>query len=152
VASDTDEAAARAVRAFFRWPVRATRLLGSLPPPRERRRLEGPGVEGAVNLCLAGAGEWHFVLRGARLGVREGLSPQARATIRLAARDFVAMLAGRLAASTAQMTGRVRLTGDGEMLFLLGLLVAQFQRARSARGVRGWPARRYARYVLRHAE
>jgi hypothetical protein len=59
------------------------------------------------------------------------------------------MLSGRLAASTAQMTGRVRLSGDGEMLFLLSVLVAQFQRARGAPGLRGWPARRYARYVLR---
>jgi len=62
------------------------------------------------------------------------------------------MLSGRLASSTAQMTGRVRLSGDGEMVFLLGVLVAQFQRARGAPGVRGWPARRFARYVLRGTE
>jgi hypothetical protein len=146
-----DDAAARAVRALFRWPVRLTRWLGSLPPPSERRGLEGPGLEGSVNLCVAGAGDWHFVLRGERVGVREGLAPDARATIRLAAGDFVAMLAGRLAASTAQMTGKVRLSGDGEMLFLLGVLVSQFQRARTAPGARGWPARRFARYVLRDA-
>ena len=140
---------ARAVRALFRWPVRLTRWLGSLPPPRERRGALGPGLVGCVNLCVAGAGDWHFVLRGERVGVREGLAPDSRATIRLAASDFVAMLAGRLAASTAQMTGKVRLSGDGEMLFLLGVLVTRFQQARSAPGLRGWPARRFARTVLR---
>jgi ubiquinone biosynthesis protein UbiJ len=108
-------------------------------------------MQGRVNLCVAGAGDWHFALDGQRVGVREGLAPDARATIRLSAADLVAMLSGRLAASTAQMTGRVRLSGDGEMLFLLSVLVAQFQRARGATGLRGWPARRFARYVLRDA-
>jgi hypothetical protein len=146
-----EDPAARSVRALFRWPVRLSRWLGSLPPPRERRGAEGPGLAGRVNLCVAGAGDWHFELRGERVAVREGVAPDARATIRLAAGDFVAMLAGRLAASTAQMTGKVRLSGDGEMLFLLGVLVTQFQRARSAPGLRGWPARRFTRYVLRDA-
>jgi putative sterol carrier protein len=144
-----EDPAARAVRAFFRWPVRLSRWFGSLPPPRERRGVEGPGLSGSVNLCVAGAGDWHFVLRGERVAVKEGVAPDARATIRLSAADFVAMLAGRLAVSTAQMTGRVRLSGDGEMLFLLGVLVTQFQHARSAQGLRGWPARRFTRYVLR---
>ena len=146
------DGSARAVRALFRWPVRVTRWLGRLPPPRDRSAAPGPGMHGRVNLCVAGAGDWHFALEGERVGVREGAAPDARATIRVSAQDLVAMLSGRLASSTAQMTGRVRLSGDGEMVFLLGVLVAQFQRARGAPGVRGWPARRFARYVLRGTE
>ena len=147
-----DEPAARAVRAFFAWPVRLTRWLGCLPVPRERRGAEGAGISGHVNLRVGGAGDWYLALSGDRVGVCEGLAPAARATLSLAARDLAAMLAGRQAPATAQMTGRVRLSGDGEMVFLLGVLVAQFQRARTAPGLRGWPARRYARRVLRPLE
>jgi UDP-glucose 4-epimerase len=145
--------ASHAARAFFRPLVRMTRLFGALPAGREARA-ESRGMQGSVNLVLEGErpSQWHFALRDGRLGVHEGLAPDARATLSLRDGTFTDLLAGRLDPTTAQMTGRIRLRGDGEFAFLLGGLVEQFKRMREARGLRGWPRRRFARYVLREAE
>jgi putative sterol carrier protein len=149
--SAPNPAATRALRAFFAWPVRVTRLFGSLPPMSEHERAEARGMTGSVNLDFrdGGGAAYHVELLGDRAAVREGLRDDARTTISVRAGDFVDMLAGRLDPSTAQMTGKVRLRGDGEFVFALGVLVTQFRRARVAKGLRGWPARRYTRYVLR---
>jgi putative sterol carrier protein len=149
IAGRPNARASHAARAFFRPMVRLTRLLGALPARREAR-----GMQGSLNLVLAGErpSQWHFVLRDGRLGVHEGRAADARATLSLSDRTFTELLAGRLEPSTAQMTGRIRLRGDGEFGFLIGGLVEQFKRMRQAPGLRGWPGRRFARYVLREAE
>lgn len=153
IAGRPNARASHAARAFFRPMVRVTRLLGALPARREARA-EARGMQGSLNLVLAGErpSQWHFVLRDGRIGVREGLAADARATLSLADGTFTELLAGRLEPSTAQMTGRIRLRGDGEFGFLIGGLVEQFKRMREAPGLRGWPRRRFARYVLREAE
>ena len=145
--------ASRTTRAFFRPMVRTTRLLGALPS-RPEARAEARGINGAVNLVFTGArpSRWHFVLRDGRLGVHEGLADTARATLTLRDRTFALLLAGRLEPTTATMTGRIRLRGDGEFGFLLGGLVEQFRNLRLAPGLRGWPGRRFARHVLRGSD
>jgi len=149
-----DARTAHALRALFGFPVRITRIFGSLPRMGERERAESRGLAGSLNLRFTGdgAGAYHIALRDDRVRVHEGLDPDARTTVTLRARDFALMLAGRLDFTTAQMTGKVRLTGDGELLFMVGVIVAQFRRASAAPGPRGWPVRRFTRWVLRDVE
>jgi nucleoside-diphosphate-sugar epimerase/putative sterol carrier protein len=153
VAGRPNARASKTARAFFRPLVRMTRLLGSLPAS-EKQRAEGRGLRGEVNLRLTGEepSEWRFRLDDGRLGVREGASDAARATVTIRDVDFRGMLSGRVDATVAQMTGKVRMRGDGEMGLLVGGLIGGFRKLRDARGWRGWPARRYARRVLRHEQ
>jgi nucleoside-diphosphate-sugar epimerase len=153
LAGRPNAAASHAARAFFRPLVRLSRLLRGLPP-RPEARAEARGMQGSVNLVLSGErpSEWHFSLREGRLHVGEGALADARATVSLRDRTFTDLLAGRLESSTAQMTGKIRLRGDGEMAFLVGALIEGFTGLRQARGWRGWPARRYAAWVLREAD
>ena len=111
-------------------------------------------MQGCTDLVFTGAhpSRWHFSMRDGRLGVHEGSADESRATITMRDATFGDMLAGRVLTSTAQMTGKIRLRGDGEMAFLVGGLVGQFQSMREARGLRGWPARRFARRVLNRLE
>lgn len=146
----TNPQASHAAKALLGALARRTRWRGSLPAT-PAQRAEARGLEGAVNLVLTGErpSEWHFRLRDGALGVYGGLAPDARATLRLDDATFQNLLAGRLDPMTAQLTGKIRLQGDGEMGFLLSALIEQFQEARTAPGWRGWPRRRFARYVLR---
>lgn len=142
--------ASHAAKAYLGPLRRLTRLFGGLPARREMRA-EARGMQGSINLVLTGErpSRWHFTLRDGRLGVHEGQADDARATITLRDQTFRDLLSGRLAPSTAMMTGRVRVRGDGEMSFLIGGLVGGFKNLREARGWRGWPARRFAARVLR---
>ena len=149
-----DAPTAHVLRALFGLPAGITRIFGSLPRLGERERAEARGLAGSLNLSFTGegAGAYHIALRDDRVGVYEGLDSSARATVTMKTQDFARMLAGSLDFTTAQMTGKVRLSGDGELLFMVGVLVAQFRRAYTAPGPRGWPARRFARWVLRDVE
>jgi UDP-glucose 4-epimerase len=142
--------ASHAAKAYLGPLRRLTRLFGGLPA-RSEMRAEARGMEGSVNLVLTGErpSRWHFTLRDGRLGVHQGLADGARATLTLRDQTFRDMLSGRLAQSTAMMTGKVRVRGDGEMSFLIGGLVGGFKSLREARGWRGWLARRFAARVLR---
>jgi len=145
--------ASHAVKAYFGPLRRLTRLFGGLPASRQARA-ESRGMQGSINLVFTGEHPslWHFTLREGRLGVHEGSSETARATISMRDATFRDMLAGRLASSTAMMTGKVRIRGDGEMGFLVGGLVGGFGRLRRAKGLTGLPARRYAAWVLREVQ
>jgi putative sterol carrier protein len=145
--------ASHAAKTFLGRLVRLSWLLRGLRPGRDAPA-ETRQMETSVNLRLTGErpGAWHFRLGGGRLFVRPGLDDAARATITLGDRTFDDLLSGRLAVSTATMTGKVRMRGDGEMGFLLGGLVGGFHALRDAKGLRGWPLRRFARSVLRDVE
>ena len=145
--------ASHAVKAYLGPLRRITRLFGGLPLGREARS-EARGMQGSINLVFTGEqpSRWHFTLGDSRLGVHEGTIDDARATISMRDRVFQDMLAGKLAPSTAMMTGKVRMRGDGEMGFLVGGLVGGFARLRRAAGWKGLGARRYAAWVLREVE
>lgn len=136
-------------RKFFTMLVRLTRrpfrrfLAGGDAPDLS-------GFSGAVNVEVTGegGGTWHCLLEPGRLRFREGPHPEPRARVRVAASDFVRMLSGELAPSTAALMGRIRSEGDGHAGMILGGIVALFHTARKERGFRGWLVRRWARRIL----
>lgn len=142
--------ASRGTKILFGSLATITNMRGSLPLG-ERERAELRAFAGAANLVFTGErpSEWHFSVRDGRIGVHRGLAADARATTTMDESTFFAMLSGELSYSRATMTGRMRFSGDTAFGMLIGGMVAQFQRARTASGRRWLPARAFTQLVLR---
>jgi putative sterol carrier protein len=69
--------------------------------------------------------------------------------VRLRPEDYLAMVAGDLSYSVARMTGKVRVSGDGNFGFLFGAAVENLRAAQEASGVRGRVARAVIGRALR---
>ena len=110
----------------------------------DAERAEMRGVTGTMNLEFTGAapGGWRMVFRDGALEIAPGLAPDARATVRMSSRDFLALVAGDQTMTVARMTGKVRVAGDGSFGIIFGAFVGTLQNAQRLPGVRGWLARR----------
>lgn len=115
----------------------------------ERVRAEMRGLTGVMNLEFTGddGGAWHVGFDEGAVTMAPGLVEQARATVRLKSEDYLAMLAGDLAYSTARMTGKVRVAGDGHFGMFFGAMVENLRAAQTLPGLRG----RIARAVIGRA-
>lgn len=125
-----------------------TRVRGGLPMS-ERERKETRAINGSANLVFTGdtPSEWHLSFRDG-VGVYAGLDPDARATITMAEQTFFDMLSGKLTFPRAQMTGKIRMRGEGGFALVVGAIVGGFHRAL---GSDERPQRWFARLVLRAA-
>lgn len=120
----------------------------------EAQRSEMKGLRGALNIEFTGdeGGAWHVVFDDGRATIAKGRAEDARAAVRLRPEDYLAMLAGDLAYSMARMTGRVRMSGDGNFGFVFGALVENLKAAQSAPGMAGWVARSVVRRALKKGD
>lgn len=137
------------VKRFFGALVWSTRLGGGRL--RAKDDVERRGFEGCVNLEFGDTPDaiWHCRL--SRQGVRfvSGPAEKPLGTVRLSADVFLQLLGGGTSLSTAQMTGRVLVEGDGHSSMVLASLIGQTRLRAERRGLRGWLARRFLRSVLR---
>ena len=59
-----------------------------------------------------GGGDWVIELTDAVQEVREGTDDNAKCTIKMSAEDFLGLIAGKLNAQMAFMTGKLQVEGD----------------------------------------
>lgn len=130
--------------------VAASRWGGNLSGS-EAQRSEMRGLRGALTIEFTGedGGAWHVRFDDGKTVMGKGAAADARATVRLKPEDYLAMLGGDLRYSTARMTGRVRMSGDGNFAFVFGAMVENLRAAQALPGVRGWVARAVVRRALR---
>lgn len=126
-------------------------LLGRLRGPfKFDERLDRPGFTGEINFELTGDSGWTWHCRIDPEGVLfqrgGGMAPVA--TLSMSAETFESLLRGTLSFVTGQMTGRVRVRGDGHATFILGAIVTQFRRSGEQPGWQGRLARGWQRFVL----
>src|SRR5262245_47865932 len=100
------------VRNFFGTLVLIGRVRG---PFRFDDRLERPGFDGEINFDFTGERGSAYRCRFDEQGMlfRSGEASSPIATISLSAETFASLLKGEVSFATAQMTGRVRVRGDG---------------------------------------
>jgi len=139
----------RGLRRFFDSLV----LLGRLTDGRVSREdaAEMRGFTGAVNFEFTGddGAVWHCVLDGESVVFGRGGDFDPRATISLSPETFFELMRGEASFAIAQMTGRVRVRGDGHAGMLLGVLIAQFRRTEKAgNDLKGRLAYGWRRFVL----
>ena len=152
VAGRPAAAASRATRLLFGSAVTTTRLLGKIPVSA-RERAEMRGIRGVLNVALTGEhpSEWRVILDDGDVRFAAGLDPAADGTVTLKESTLFDMLSGKVPFMRAQMTGRVRYRGDGNLVIILGAIVEQFRQARRAKGLAGIGHRNFTRWVLARA-
>lgn len=116
----------------------------------EAARAEARGIAGTLNLELADdGGGWHLEFRDGALRIAPGLAEGARTTVRVRGRDLLALAAGDATVASSRLTGKVRVSGDGNLGMMFDALIGSLQNAQKAPGVRGWIARRFVARALR---
>ncbi len=140
------------LRFYLNRLVWITRILGSRAVGD--RDVDRRGFCGAVNLEFGPAPDaaWHCLLSdgGIRFGQRRHPSPIG--SVSLDADTFLRMLAGHTSYSTCQMTGKVRVEGDGHCAFVVSSLIMQSLARARRRGLRGWLTRWMLRRTLRKSQ
>jgi putative sterol carrier protein len=69
------------------------------------------------------------------------------AVVTMKAQLFLDLLAGRSDVSTAQLTGRIRVEGEGHAFLIVSGLISQFRAAAVAPGLRGHAGRLAQRFI-----
>lgn len=112
-------------------------------------RIELKGYDATVHLDLTGPSGGDLTLRVAdgRVRLRRGAPRPANAVVSMKAATLLDLLAGRGDIAAAQLTGRIRIDGQGHAGLVVGGLVAGFRDAARQSGWRGFTARRLARWI-----
>lgn len=118
--------------------------LWRLSPMPEGMVQEIKHVDLKIQLELTGraGGDFKIHLDHGRTHVTPGRFRPPEAIITLSAETFLDMLAGRQDAITAEMTGRIRVSGEAFAARILTAVVTQFRALTRQKGYRGWVARR----------
>ena len=112
-------------------------------------RVELKGYDATVHLDLTGPEGGDYTLRVAdgRIRLRRGAPRPANAIVSMKARTLLDLLAGRGDLAAAQLTGKIRVEGQGHAALVIGGLVAGFRAAGRQPGWRGFTARKLARWI-----
>ena len=72
------------------------------------------GVDAVIQFRLSGdgGGNWYVTFKHGTCTVTEGVADAARATIQMAASDYVDLANGKLGGMKAFLTGRIKASGD----------------------------------------
>ena len=96
--------------------------------------------------------QWHFLFEDKEITIVPGALKNAKSTIEIKPEAFCLMLKGDLDYSTAWMTGKVRVIGEANYIFIVAFIINNFKKARTAVGWRGFLRRRFAARVLEKIE
>lgn len=124
------------------------RLLGPRMTP-ENVRHEARGVSGTINWEFLGSSSmWSLSINQGAYRIERGAAPDARTTLKVAPDTFHKILTGKSDYLTAVMTGRVRISGEGNFGFVPGVFAHHFKRAAAMQGWRGWFTRPFTNWIL----
>ncbi len=117
-------------------------------------RLDNTGYLGGYNVVFPGdvGGTWQLVFDGNAVVCRMGAHEEPKGTVTMELEEFFKLLAGHTTYTTAELTGRVRVTGDGHASFLFGALIAQLRHLRGRRSLVGWAVRWWTDRALRRSQ
>jgi hypothetical protein len=139
------------IKRFFNDLVWYTRLMGS-------RRLVGKqvdqrGMRGAVNLVFGPTEHhvWHCLFGEKGFRFHRGRHVQPLGTVTVDQDIVLKMLAGLTSYYTAEMTGKVRVEGEGQSAWVISSTVMQALSAARGGGLRGWFSRWHLRSILRRS-
>ena len=135
------------LKRFFDPLVRMSKLAG---PQQPNERIDSTGFYGDVNYEFTGdeGWTWYVTISPAGVSFHRGGSYEPRATISMAPDTFFKMLRGDTSPTVAQMTGRVRIRGDGYAGLMIGAVVKQFRTPPKQPGLQGWLTKLWRKRVL----
>jgi nucleoside-diphosphate-sugar epimerase/putative sterol carrier protein len=103
------------------------------------RQVDLKGFSSRIHLALTGrqGGDISITVHDQRLRVSQGAPVPPTAIVTLPAPLFLDLLAGRADFATAQLTGRIRVEGEGLAVMVFGGIVSQFRALSQQPGARG---------------
>ena len=137
------------VTRFFNRLVWLSRLTGGRLSSGDA--VDRSGFNGAVNLVFAPSadGTWHCLLSENRFRFAKGRHENAIGTVTLESDTFLRMLAGLTTYSTAEMTGKIRVEGEGHSTFVVSSIILQTRTQARETGPMGWIARSLIKSTLK---
>jgi hypothetical protein len=139
------------IKRFFDDLVWYTRLLGG-------RRLVGTqvdhhGMHGAVNLVFGPTEQhvWHCLFSDKGFRFHRGRHGLPVGTVSVDQDVVLRMLAGLTTYYTAEMTGKVRVEGEGQSAWVISSMVLQSRSNARSGGLLGWLSRWHLRTILRRS-
>lgn len=137
------------VKLFFDRLVWYTRIAGS-------KRLSGEhmdqrGFRGAVNLVFGPAEDaaWHCLFADNGFRFHKGRHAGPIGSVTLEDDLFLRLLSGQTSYYTAEMTGKIRVEGDGHSAWILSSTILQAHAQARRKGIIGWITRWHLRRVFR---
>lgn len=136
---------------FFNDLVWYTRLLGSRL--LVGKQVDQRGMRGAVNLVFGPTDRhvWHCLFGDGGFRFQRGRHPQPIGTVTVDQDIVLKMLAGLTSYYTAELTGKIRVEGEGQSAWVLSSTVMQALNNARGAGLRGWISRRHLRSILRRS-
>ncbi len=82
--------------------------------PSRFRKESSKGINAVYQFDLSGegGGQWQVIVANEACEVKEGVNPSPSITISMSANDYLDMVANKLNAQVAFMSGRLRISGD----------------------------------------
>lgn len=111
--------------------------------------------DGSVNLVFQDENsltQWYFLIENWDVTIIPGNLKDAQSTLEITPKAFCRMLRGDLDYSTAWMTGKIRVIGEANYMFIMAFIINNFRKARNAVGWRGFLRRRFTNKVLKKIE
>ncbi len=93
-------------------PPSVAEVFAAMPGAFVAEAAAGVDVVFQFDISGRGGGSWHCIVRGGACTVAEGAHDRPACTVRMAADDFLAMMAGTLPAMQAYTSGRLKIEGD----------------------------------------
>lgn len=137
------------LKRFFNGLVWSTRLLGS--GRLVGRQVDQRGMAGAVNLVFGPTDGhvWHCLFGPHGFRFHQGRHPSPLGSVAIDQDVFLKLLAGATTYYTAEMTGKVRVEGEGQSAWVVSSIVMQAHHAARRGGLPGRIGRWYLGWILR---
>jgi len=94
----------------------ARQLIEEMPETFRPERAGRANVIVQFRISGEGGGDWSVTIKDKTCTVTEGVMEGANATVRMDAKDYVALSTGKLGSMKAFTTGRVKASGDVSLL------------------------------------
>jgi putative sterol carrier protein len=94
----------------------ARQLIEEMPETFRPERAGRANVVVQFRIAGEGGGDWYVTIKDRTCTVTEGVTEDASATVRMDAKDYVALSTGKLGSMKAFTTGKVKASGDVSLL------------------------------------
>jgi putative sterol carrier protein len=91
-------------------------LVEEMPETFRPERAGRANVVVQFRIAGQGGGDWYVIIKDRTCTVTEGVTEEANATVRMDAKDYVALSTGKLGSMKAFATGKVKASGDVSLL------------------------------------
>ena len=107
------------IHAVSQAPTSCKQVFDTMPSRFNKDAAKGLSAVYEFDLSGDGGGNWHVIIEDQAIEVNTGRHPSPNVTISMAAQDYLDMMAGKLNAQVAFMSGRLHMSGDMSLALMM---------------------------------